>query len=520
MGGWASAQTCYTGYDYCATFTLPNIFVYDAEGAPSIYQFYDLSGITESNMDGVPYVNSSVENVFAAITNPAGNVVWAVPKLESAGGVRRIYTTVNRTDINGSTPSTMQICLNGTYRNSRITGVPITTRTNPIKYLSLPEFTQYYRRNWTFIDETTGAAFNFSGTNTNMNIFCPSLDQVQLNLSTYTIGQNIVIQTKEKPKYMVTVNSLAARIRQDSNFFLQDNYLLSKSSTALMFSVDLQDLTGGQYYKSSIAFLKPINNTMFKVDVQAFDTSNYVYPLLQNNTQYSIVLTTADGTNTRNIGPQWISDFPSTSKSVIVTTPDIAPTNMRGGNLNMTILSNYSTAQLACIYSSATTITLAEFYVYNVSSGGQVQTYYSNSTVQVGTLSYTADNMSMNYWTKCRIYDTGDCVNAQGGYCNIEQLVTFTNQTGLFKGMNLNLTSSTMGLSSSFLYSVIATVIILIIAGIFGAASYGTGGIVATILNGFFVVVGWLVEPWWYVTYLIVLAVLIKWGENRVGVAG
>jgi hypothetical protein len=129
-------------------------------------------------------------------------------------------------------------------------------------------------------------------------------------------------------------------------------------------------------------------------------------------------------------------------------------------------------------------------------------------------------NTSLNYYATCSVTNTGDCVSAQYGMCVVEQLITFTNQSGYYKGFNLNLDDTTIGLTSGFLYKIIALIIVLSVAAIFGAASYGTGGIVATLLNGFFVIIGWLSEPWWYVTYLFVLAVLIKWSENRVGVAG
>jgi hypothetical protein len=533
MGGWASAQTCATGYERCYTFELPTTNITGGLGRGWTSQYYlvnlhsmQLEGRT--NIDGIPYINTTGTNVFVSVTNSTdggAGYTWVFPKnsIDNSCGPLVVFTRANCTD--GCPASTSKptgtICLNGTQKINNDPNILYADVSGcEGRQAAYSDFTQYFARRWTFYDEQSGAPFNFTGTNTNMNVFCANFNQFSRNLSTTVTGASMILLTLEQPRFMTTVNALAPRIRQDSVISLIDYYILSKFTDVLMFSVDLQDLTGGQYYKSSIAFRKPINNTMYNVDVQAFDSSNFVYPLLQNNTQYAIVLTSADGKSTRNIGPQWISDFPSTSKSVIVTTPDIAPANMRGGNLNMTIVSNYSTSQIACVYSSSSAITLAEFEVYNITSLGQALTYYTNSTSQSGTLAYTATDMNLTYWAKCRITNTGDCVNAQGGYCNIEQLVTFTNQSGLYRGMNLNLTTTTMGLSSSFLYSVIATVIILIIAGIFGAASYGTGGIIATILNAFFVVVGWLVEPWWYVTYLIVLAVLIKWGENRVGVAG
>ena len=354
-----------------------------------------------------------------------------------------------------------------------------------------------------------------------MKVFCANYNQFQINLSSFAINQNIVVQTLEPPKYMVYVNALAARTRQDSNYYLQDNYVLSKSAGTTQFNVDLQDLTGGQFYKSTVSFRTPINNTMYNVHVETFDSSNIVYPLLQNNTQYSIVLTTSDGLSTRNLGPMWISDYPSTSKSIIVTTPNIPAINTRGtGNTNISIISNLTTQQITCAYAASAPITMASMVISNVSSSGQTQTYRVDSAIQAGTLSYTVGNTSLNYYATCTIIDTGDCASSQNGMCFVEQLITFTNQTGLYKGFNLNLDDTTMGLTSSFLYQIIALIIVLSIAAIFGAGSYGTGGIIATLLNGFFVVAGWLSDPWWYVTYLIVLAVLIKWSENRVGVAG
>jgi len=347
------------------------------------------------------------------------------------------------------------------------------------------------------------------GTNTTLTVTCDNYAEFTKNLTALGNG-SITIQTKERPRFSTVVQqgatTFGARIREDQENFLKDNYYLTKSSTsAQQIPFRLVDYTGGQFYESTVSFQKPIGDLPPQsIAVHQFGVDNLVYPLLLNGTQYKIVLT--NNNSVRDLGNVYVRD--NTQKDIIVTTPDFSSQTGSWDDLNISIIYDYDLAQISCIYYDTSTLTLAEFYVYNNSLSAKTLTYNSNATAQSGTITYTASNYTQKYSALCRITDTR-------GSRYIESDINFRNGTAIYGDFDLMLPSTVFGISSTTIYIGLAIIPSLIAVGIFGMAYAGLAAIILMISVMWFTWIGWLSLPWWFMTLGLFLAIAYQLGSNR-----
>lgn len=467
-------------------------------------------------------VNNSLINIYLKTyntTNPNGVGYPEPERIVSPGYSTMGYLLFdpNNTDATyiPTNPSFFTICLtlNQSDQNTLAAASP------PVGFsdyfsdtLNPSRFIEYYYRNWTFRDDLTAGLYSFLVTNSTLTVTCPIYPEFKINLTELGNGSK-VIQTLERPRYSAVVQKGAVtyqpRIRQDAEYFLLDNYFLTnRTDTAQTYSFTLQDYTGGQFYKSTVAFKTTINYTWGNVHVEQFGVDNIVYPLLQNTSNYKVVV--SNNISTRDLGQVYLKGT-ETNKNIIVTRPDLSDTKGKWEDLNLSITSNYDYGQFTCLYYDTNTITVAEFWVYNSTSNGLVQDYYTNSTSASGSLTYQALNLSAPYYGVCKVTDAL-------GVREVKELFNFRNTGAIYKGFDLNLPNNLMGVSKATFYKVVALMITIVFGGLFSMMTMGTGAIVATITMSFFNYIGWLDVPTWFVTLLVFLAIAFKLSENRGGV--
>ena len=505
------ADTCRTSYDYCLN---QSILATSITGTGVAW--IDLTQLNQNNIDLQPYVNENLTNVFIQIQNSSNAAdcgTFGPVRLASNGYLHKVAYSVNTGALaNCTVPAYINVCLNGTTPTyTYAIGAPLPVTSIPTMLLN--NFTPYYRRNWTFRGQINGNLVPFSGQTGTLQVYCPTLSEFQINLTAAApTGGPLIIQTIEQPKNFVTYNSVLPYVRQDSTNFLQDNYYISTSQVSMPFVFQLLDYTGGQCYKSTATFYRTVNNSLLGIVwVETFDASNYIYPNLVNGTQYTIMLN-CNG-NIRNLGPQWIQD-PSTVKSIVATAPQMTNINQRWVGLNMSINSDYNTAQISCVYTVNPPIYNATMDIYNVSTNSLI---YSTSSQQLSaSLIYTA-NVNNTYLAKCYIKD------ATYNTRELDQYINFRNQSAYWKGFNLNVPPTVLGISRNLFLIGLGLIGALLLAATFNELNYGIGGIVVALIFGFFAYVGWFAElntSWWLVSIAISLGVAIQLSRNRQGVYG
>jgi hypothetical protein len=518
MAGLADA-TCQTGWDYCANYTLPHdAVVAGTNGNITVIDFSYMFNL--ENIDGIDYVNSSLQNVWLKIYNTTDTNGARYNNLTLAGGYLatlcepgtpcRAFMKREGCQAGCVNTSILEICLNGSYNNGRPYQYDYPNSGNNIGiYPILSDFTAYYRRNWTFRDESDASIFSFLGTNTTITTSCDNYASFTYNLTSLGNG-SLTIQTKERPKFSTVVvkgaTTFSPRIREDKDNFLGDNYYLTKSTTtAQEIEFRLVDYTGGQFYKSTVSFDKAIGTLAPQhIAVHQFGIDNLVYPLLLNGTSYKIVL--ENNNSVRDLGSVYIRD--GTQKDIIVSTPDFTLSSNNWDDLNISIIYDYDLEQISCIYHDTSTITRAEFYVYNISNTAKTLTYNSNATAQSGTITYTASNYTQKYGTLCRITDTK-------GSRYVEKDIMFRNSSTLYNNFDLELEDTVMGISKETFYIGLSIIPSLILAGIFGMAYAGIAGIVFVLTVMWFTWIGWLSIGWWFLVLMLFLAIAYQLGMNR-----
>ena len=476
-----------------------------SQGNLSIASIYEAA--TE-NGEGQVYVWSNLSNVLITPTN--GTKLFDFYVYDDGGII-----FVNVTDAcAGGCPSyegAIEICLNGTENeytyNEITTGTPGGTETA----YTLTSFTRYYRRNWTFREEETNDLFDFTNIAADLDVACENYAGFTENITDKVgSGGSITVQSLEEPKNIL-ISPGIVRVRQDTDYSLKDDfYLAATTADAMEHTFTLVDHTGGQFKNAYIYIRKPIGGSLKNIHVEKFWDDNLIFPYLLNQTQYNIRLV---GTSTRNFDPLTINDN-DLDKDIPVTIPDFGQIPARWDGLNISLTTSWDNKQVACAYTSDVAITLAEFYVYNTTSTPYTQLYNANDTAASASISYVVPHENDTYLLKCVVTDSTH------GIREITELHSLRNETAIYRGFDLNLPATTFGITRAWVYKLASLFIIFIVFALFSALSFGTGSIAGVTSVIFFVWIGWLTAPWWFMGFLAFFALFMKLTENRVGVGG
>ena len=503
--------TCETFWDYCMNYSLnPNVEYY-------FFRFNNLEN--ETDMEGNLYMNSTLQRVYAATTNGVGDSAaeWTEPYLTSNGYELYVNNIASCSPNCVGDGGYLTVCLNSTgyvynHPTTMIYRCPTGGGSCYNINLNLTDFEQYYRRNWTFIDDSTGTAFDFIPLNVTMTVSCNDYADVVISNNTLAKG-TLTLQTKQEPRYSVIVMKIlnytfSPRIRQDKEHFLKDNYLLTRDKSEQTFAFRLVDYSGGYFSDSTIYIQKAIGNLPPQnLHVEPFGVDNYVYPLLMNNTNYKIVVKT--NTSSRDLGSIYATD-PYTVKDVIITTPYVLGAKNIWDNGNISFVYDYNNGLISCVYYDKLYVSWAELEVYN--DTGLIHEYNETRWMGIsGTMSYTAGTSEQDFKLKCTIADSD-------GIREAYDTVYYRNTSAYYKGFDLNLPSTIFGISYSTFYTFSALAIIIVIAGIFGMINIGFGAVITSVLTMFFTYVGWLSIPWWFVVLIFFLSILFMLAQNRAGV--
>jgi hypothetical protein len=528
LAGMVSA-TCETTWDYCGTFNLPNVNsgIYTpclpGDTCPvgySNYLYLELPDNNTYNKYGNQYILTNASNVYINVVNASTgwDVKGLLPAGYAAGGI--VLTTNNSNNYAAPTYASITLCLNGTYNN----GYPkVTLGSLPVcatgvfcagittHYLS--EFTQYYLRNWTFRDEINNNLYNFTKQNATLTAWCPDYTQAVYNLTVLGNGGSLAFKFKERPKFSLMINNTnfisIPRIRDDMQYDLTDNYYVPQAS-GLNYSLVLADYTGGQFYGSELTIVANINDTLGNIHVQHFDQSNVQTVNLLPNNQYKFIVST--NLSTRDLGPV-VLDSSTTVKYVIVSTPDIASGGNIWDGLNMTVTQDSNGLNMVCTIQSAYTTT-GYFSLYNTSTNPY--TLITWATPANGRdLAFTIPfpNGLDTYYYECDTNDTTNGLHFKSG------LVMPRNSSMYYSGFaNLSIPSSILGIGKTKFLNLMSVCISIVVAGLFSAISYGTGGIVFAFTLMIFYFIGYFTTTQLTIGMIVVLACMIKLAENRFGV--
>ena len=460
-----------------------------------------------SNVEGEYYAAQTNKSTIYLTVHNLDTSDWAVRLNTSSTEFdsERIFVTCS--DCGGGY---LEICLNGSSTGHAYTYASLDAGSTLDVVAS--DFTQYYRRNWTFKDEETNSAYPFTGLTANLTVSCGNYAGFTLPLSAC-----MTVQTREQAKYTVAAYNATTpvqiRVREDDDHFLRDDfYLIKTAGSGVRNTLQLVDYTPGQFYQSIIKIQRPVSGSMKNVHVEQFDQSNLIYPYLINNTDYRVVVV---GSSTRDLGIMSITHL-DTDRDVMVTTPDLGRYPYVWDNILLSFTSDYDTSTVGATYNFTGGVgcSRVEFYVYNTTTTPYPLDYNANSTANDTTFSKTVGNNAGTYLLRVKITDTNGKVMEQS------MILTLRNSSAYYKGFDLNLPATFIGLSRTWAYNLAALFIVTIVFALFSAITHGTGAIVGAGAFAFMVFVGWLTAPTWYVAYISFLAFFLKLSEKRTEAVG
>ena len=493
-------------------YTLPAT---DSEFSPNgLIIDLNFKGILKNGL-GELYANVNMSNVYVKIVNSThvNGTKYTVADIATqfnTNNVRLLFGQGNcggigKPDCQGEASYAI-ICVNGTSTNYRGGIGANYVEIIPEISLNINNFTKLYTRNFTFLLESTGANYNFAGTSTNLNVWCPSLTSYDINLTSSISAQNTYyIQTLDEPKISVQVNNNPSRTRQDVEQQVFDNFIISNSMLSDKFQFRLLDYSGGEYYKSLLELHKTVNNQDEIISSERFQQDNILYTGLQNNTQYKIVV---KGESTQDLGYLYISDLDFT-RDVFLSQPTLGDTQNNWLNTNISITTDYGNVQVGCRILTEYTTT-GYFNVWNKSGNTWALDYSTTSTGKNIVFSKTVYDNNGTYRVQCAANDT------TYGLRNIDQTVFLRNETAIYKGFDLNLPNVIAGVSRQTMYKILAVTVILITATLFSAVSMGVVAIAMAAMVLLFDYVGWYDMPSILIGVIAFTAIFLKLSEREV----
>lgn len=405
----------------------------------------------------------------------------------------------------GSPPTIwVKICLNGTNTTSYGYARNDNTTTQTITPVTA-DFTPYYRRKWTFLNDS-GSPSNFTNQSATLTIVCPTLSSFGYNLSaTPAYNTALTVQTTEQPYYIANLNG-NTRTRTDIDHFLADNYYTQSQQT--QYSFTLLDYTGQCF--GPLVFKKSIGDNQVIIDSTTFDPSRIATAFLDNATYYDISVLCANG-GLRDFG-NWMLGT-TLSRNIEVTNVPLNPsaTVYAGGFMPMLLGNNTNTITFA--YSKTTgLVTSINFTVQDISGNPPVVVYsqqlgYSSN----GQINYIMNNSNSTYYASYIAVNEGQTIM----------------KGEVFRPVNLNATTTTLpptilGAQSDTIYKSAALIGMGIMGLGWAAIDAGYGGIamVAWILlmsniPRFDGSTGWIQVPGWLQVTIGLMMLGLLWGMNR-----
>jgi len=374
--------------------------------------------------------------------------------------------------------------------------------------VEIDDWERHYLRKWTYKDETTNELFNFTTNPATMNVYCDSYSTFTVNL-TDTVGDSgySVIQTKERPKYSVNVNTFPPRTRQDSDYQLNADYILTNNTNETSeYTWTLQDYTGGNCYQSTLKISKSINDTIGFVDVQQFSQDNIIKSFLINNTNYGFTVVCED--LTRNIGSILVDDL-DLERNILISTPEYSGYNQRWENLSITTNTDYDSSAINCLVSYPTTVT-TWMNVYNWSNNIKTLDSSQTTTGTNVTFTYTAINPNITFWIECGASNTE--FNSE-----ISKLIYIRNSSAYYKGFDIPMPTKVLGLTREFIFAISAAVLTVILISLGSGLTYTLYTPVAVIWAILMWYVGWLPGPYTLYIALLFMAIMLHLVRKRRG---
>jgi hypothetical protein len=506
--GTTAEATCRTYWDYCIQIELPqnttNSYIVDFDNI-----------IDEVNLEGIRYVNDTLDNIVANITNTTDadtGTLYIGPEIVFGIGANPDSLIMRGNNTCGTCNITtfLEICLNGTYIGNLVAGT-ITSVSSQTNIPTLTDFDAYYRRKWTYKDEISDQNFNFTINPANMDIYCDNYATFQINLTDEEPdGGPATYQTLERGRYEVNVGSFPARIREDTTNQLEDDYYLTNTTAANpgnIYTFTLQDYTGGDCYRGTLSITSNVNETLHLIDVQRFSQDSIINSFLTNNTNYFFTVECAD--LNRNIGSMIMLDS-DPNRNIITSTPELTGYNQRWDNLSITISQDFDTSTINCVIEYPTSVQ-GFFRVYNYSDNTGTLDY---TAILQGTdlsFSYTSQNTNVTYLVECEASNTE--FNSQ-----ITQIINIRNSTAYLYGFDVDMPATLLGLQREFILAASAGILAVIIISLGSGITYTLYTIVAMIFAIFMWYVNWLPEPYGLYSLLLFFAVALHLVRRRKGV--
>jgi hypothetical protein len=496
--------------DYCINYTLPQNNP-GLEKGDQIIRF----STTEKNPNNQLYAWPNLTNTYVMVYNNthANNATFDFYLADETGDNptgTKYYYFERRTCLSGcdGAPAYAIICLNGTdtvwYDRafaSHAVAKPLCRETT----LTLSDFDKVYRRNWTFKNLNDNSLTNFTGTKTDLKVWCPTTTEATLNLTNLVgDGGSHYSEMKEHPKYYIDSDTYLRNVREDDDQNVWDDFYLSTTTSATEYTFKLYDYSGGDFYRSELQIEQTINDAQAIVNLEKFGQDNNLVKVpLINGSTYKIIV---DGTSVRDIGPILMTD--DTTRGVIISRPDVSDFANNWQGLTIGITKSYDTSAVGCTINNSVSGT-GNFTVSNVSG----QLYASSSTGSNIGFTYTVPVADSTYTIFCSMTDT------TYGTRSKLQVINLRNESAIHAGFDLDIPTTIVGLSRSFVYQFSAMAITVLVGGLFSAGSVGTGAVVFAAMFGMFNWVGWMGQPTWMVGFIGALALFIKYSERRQGLA-
>jgi hypothetical protein len=509
--------TCKTDWDYCMFDTRNQL---DYLNGVNYTLSNQLMGVTEAlfvyfpgwystsqniipwyNNDHTYYMKKDGSNVYVNLSDSACSYMLSsdpnplIVHVKCSGGVGTFPDNIVKICLNGS----------GTYSHNPYApdGVPYSTVYDFASHAS-----QYYYRNWTLREETTNYPVDLAAHDVNIYAYCSSVGGFSYNMSQRGGNNNIIIQTTEKPHYVLTYDDNPPRVRDDVEKQLKDIYYVS-SAASTKYTFLLADYSGGQHQGDTLYIQKSISGAWDNIYVYDFPTDNYVYVGLVNNTQYKLVL--KNEIQTVDMGFFWPNGV-DTSKTISVNVPYVSDKVTWYKDVQVGWTQDFATGQVGAVVTTPLNIS-STFEVYDASANTYVKLYGATST---GSTVYA---YSLTDKTKPVYIDL--IVDHPDGQKKRDKLVLLYNESSPLNNSAFSapLPTEMLGSSTSSLKKMFVLIFCWFIFLIACKASdYGTGALLATIWYSFFWYVAWIPQtevPFWFIALMGTVAASMKIFEHR-----
>lgn len=492
------------------------------------------------NLEGEPYLENDWSNVFITGTNGSSTGTCTGYQPGNITSIKRFTgTNPNRLQIayyygnltGGScilNPPQINICFNGT----RNTGYSYTTTASDAGTFSdtfdiISDTTKNYHYNLTYLNEEYGTNYNLTYFPVKTTFYCKgAFEDVPITLTT---GENSVIYQLRSSANIVTDYDDGKFMR---TFDTEDSKLLyiyapvpENITGTQIFTLVLNDFTGGQWGQSSLLSEIVVNNSKVAIN-------NDTWPTGQSPSQY---LWLKNGTRVKftaksRLGPSYSFDWiiltaAETTKTLTIGTPILFQGFGNCVGIVSSISVDYVNSAFSLAISSNDPGVVTYMNVSNASWTPYVPTY-SASGLGATTLMYTSPDRNMPLFVQWNI------LSSSGDSCHYSQLINLYNVTNPLPGSSFNqaLPDNILGAPPVTWKRLAALIVSLFILFLFAKATdAGVGAIAGSLSFIVFMWIQWIpsttqllmpagtiLVPWWVGVSLVAASFAYKLVERRV----